>query len=154
MGDTESLDQCQMKHQYIKKIIFYNFWWGFYPWVFPKYAMVPPAYPKGNPGVHQATTGEHSAIPGISLSPCASRTKHTVQQGKVCWHCVLDCVCGLFLRFWGQAQVLVYCITTTQSEQKTRSKRLCLRGTPETTNSNRKLFSRDFFLAEGKYGHT
>ena len=31
---------------------------------------------------------------GISLAPSASQTKHTVQQGKLCWHCVLDCGLG------------------------------------------------------------
>ena len=30
-----------------------------------------------------------------------------------------------FLRFWQQAQALVYCITTTLTEQETRSKHLC-----------------------------
>ena len=32
----------------------------------------------------------------------------------------------LFLRFWWKAQALVYCITTTLTEQETRSRRLCL----------------------------
>ena len=31
---------------------------------------------------------------GTSLAPSASQTKHTVQQGRVCWHCVLDCGLG------------------------------------------------------------
>ena len=31
---------------------------------------------------------------GISLAPSASQTKQTVQQGKLCWHCVLDCGLG------------------------------------------------------------
>ena len=31
---------------------------------------------------------------GTSLAPSASQTKHTAQQGKVCWHCVLDCGLG------------------------------------------------------------
>ena len=30
-----------------------------------------------------------------------------------------------FQRFWQQAQALVYCITTTHTEQETRCKRLC-----------------------------
>ena len=31
---------------------------------------------------------------GTSLAPSVSETKHTVQQGKVCWHYVLDCGLG------------------------------------------------------------
>ena len=42
----------------------------------------------------------------ISLAPSTSQTKHAVQQGKVCWHGVLDCI-------------------TTLTEQETRSKSLC-----------------------------
>ena len=30
----------------------------------------------------------------ISLAPSTSQTKHAVQQGKVCWHGVLDCGLG------------------------------------------------------------
>ena len=40
------------------------------------------------------------------LAPSTSQTKHAVQHGKFCWHGVLDC------------------ITTTLTEQETRSKRL------------------------------
>ena len=64
----------------------------------------------------------------ISLAPSTSQTKGAVQQGKVCWHGVLDCGLGLVARTvkknaaYGQQSTLSH-LYEIQSKQSIGSKR-------------------------------
>ena len=137
-----------MKHQYINKNNILSFFGGILPPGISEVLHGTPRVPQGYPRVPQATTGVPSAIPGISLAPCASRTKHIVQQGKVCWHCVLDCVCWLFFTVLGTSSgsSLLYNNNTVLTEAL---------GVPPILQIPKKNnFPATFFLAEGTYGHT